>query len=279
MTNPARGLGHIPSPFDARDVPLSALLGASVSPPSSDLLRPHVVGLLVQGGTEGCCGWSFVDGLWARWNYLASLEGRPRLAQPSPLFPWWLARQVDGNQRLNLGTYVRNVYRQVRAFGIAPERDWPSTQAAQLGVPDGVNAPGFATQPDQLALTSAYDQRFPLAYYRIPDNDRQAGFQRALSQGYPVQFGTPVSRAFLALREHEPVKPPDRGVAMAGGHSMTAIWYDERGVYGPNNWDDLWGNAGWFALSWDYVDWIGTSDCWVIDCGLPPASWPVLEAA
>lgn len=276
MTEPIRrGLGHIPGPRDLRDIPLSSLLGATAAPPpSSDVLRPHMVRLLDQGGMDGCCGWSFVNGVWARWNYLAALAGRAPLAQPSPLFPWWLARKMDGNQSANMGTYVRNVFRQVRALGIASETAWPSIQAALYNHADGGDQPGYATQPDQLALTNAYDQRFPLAYYAIDgEPDRKLAFQQALSRGYPVQFGTPVTKRFVGLTAHDPQLPPRPGDEIAGGHSMTALYYDELGVYGPNNWGDYWGNAGWFALAWEYVVWPSTSDCWAIDCGLPPGSW------
>ncbi len=272
------GLGYRPSIHDPRDAKFGSLMRASTVPPSSSALKSFIGGLTDQEDAEGCVGWSLSGCLWTRWNYLAAMQGKPTpVARPSAMLPWWLARKLNGDQGLNEGTYLRDSIKQTVKLGICPESHWPSNPPTEL-VPDvlGGTVPRFALQPSVDAFQHAADQRFPLGYSRVGDvlSERRGQFSQALSGGYPVQIGTQVTTAFLSLGPHDPLPPPSSTDEIAGGHALQVVCYDERGVYGPNTWQDeakgvFWGNDGWFALSWDYVLWQYTQDCWAIDAALP----------
>lgn len=269
---PRRGLGHKPGHYDPRDQLLGQLLGkagALAEPPArNDGLRAYRAPLLDQQDAEGCVGYSLVSAVTARWNLLSALVGRTvPLEPPSPLWAWWLARRSEGTEAWNVGCYIRDAKRMVAKMGLAPEYAFPS------------HYPGarFNVRPDQSAVTAAFDQRFPFAYYRIDTGgaDKVRGFKQALSSGFPVVFGTVISPGFI--NDGRGMQQPPRGTdPIAGGHALTALWYDELGVYGPNSWGIEWGESGIFALSWDYIRASYTTDCWAVDCGLPSASWPVL---
>ena len=257
---------------DPRDKRLAALVGLPPPPPpSSDGLRAYVAALLDQRDGEGCVGWSTTQAIWTRWNMLEALAGRPQpVAQPSPLFTWFNARVATGDADQNDGTYIRDAVKQLIKIGIAPESAWPSTD------------PGadYANKPPQLVYQSAFDQLFPIGYYRISDDPAQRKLQvmQAIAAGYPVVFGTLVTNDFLQLGAHGPLPIPPEGSTFAGGHAMPILAYDQQGVMGPNSWQDkaegiLWGNDGWFYLSWDYLLWSETNDLWAIDVGPAPEGW------
>ncbi len=246
------------------------------------MLKSYFGALRDQEDSEGCVGWSFSGAIWTRCNYLADLSNKPQLVvPPSAMFAWWNARKLTGDQNDNTGTYIRNAAKQVGALGICPESSWVSNPPTD--VVGGV--PRFALQPDVSAFQHAADQRAPLSYHRIGDlvSQRRAQISQALSGGFPVVLGTQVTTSFLALMQHSPLPVPGPDDPIAGGHALQVLYYDENGVYGPNTWQDVakgifWGNDGWFALSWDYVNWQYTQDIWAIDCALP-ANWPTQLAA
>lgn len=284
------GLGYRPSPHDPRDARFGSLMRAGAVPPRSDGLRGFIGGLTDQEDAEGCVGWSLSGCLWTRWNYLSAMQGRVEpVVRPSAIFPWWTARQLIGNQNSNDGTYMRDAIKQTVKVGIPPESVWrsnpPSENVDQSGAPSDDGVPRFAQQPSVSAFQHAADQRFPLGYSRVgvQTSERRGQFSQALSSFYPIQIGTQVTTAFLNLGPHAPLPPPSSTDEIAGGHALQVVCYDELGVYGPNTWQDeaqgiLWGNDGWFALSWEYVLWQYTEDCWAIDAALP-AAWPMAVAA
>lgn len=269
-----RRLGWKKEHADPRDKRLAALLGLPPPPPSSSTgCSAYVAKLLDQGGREGCVGWSLAQAIWTRWNMLAALANAPGpLAQPSPLWLWNMARVRTGNADQNDGTFIRDAIKQAIAVGVPPESAFPAND-------DSID---YLVKPSEAAARLAYDQRFPLGYYRIDDDPakRKIQIQQAISAGYPVVFGTLVTNGFLQLMSHGPIQVPARFDDVAGGHAMAAMAYDQNGVKGPNSWQDVdkgifWGNDGWFYFSWDYLLWEQTNDLWAIDVGLPAASYGV----
>ena len=278
-----RGLGYKPDHRDPRDQRFGSLVRATAAPPhSSSALKSYSGGVTDQEDSEGCVGWSLSGAIWTRWNYMAALQNLTYpVARPSAMLPWWMARQTWGMQNINDGTYIRDAVKCVVKLGICPERYWPSNQPSEYVDQDGDpvdeadGVPRYAMQPSVSAFQHAADQRFALGYYRVGDDIslRKLQVMQALSSGYPVVLGTQLSVGFLELGEHGPQAPPGPGDEIAGGHALQLTHYDELGVYGPNSWGTIWGNAGWFALSWEYVLWQQTQDLWAVDAALPKA-WP-----
>jgi len=248
------GLGYLPDPEDRRDLKLNdapLALAADQAPDFFDALVPHVRGLLYQDGSQGCTGFSAAQAFRTRSSYL----GRGAIL-PSALLLWYMGRKTHGEENRNSGTYLRAVLKEAHALGLVPELKWPSDDAAFDFMKDPAR--------DPRVLRCAYDAR-GFGYYRCAGLAmyRKAEFKRALASGCPVIFGTDVSFDFTRLKNHDPIPPPiDKDIA--GGHAMCAVAYDERGIIGPQTWGPDWGNDGWFHLSWEYVMWGQTRDCWAI---------------
>lgn len=271
------GLGYKPSNHDPRDLSFGALMRAAPVPSRSDGVREFVGELQDQEDAEGCVGWSGAGCLNTRWNYLAAAQNvAPLVDRPSAMLWWWLARQTEGNATQNVGVYLRDAIKQVAKVGICSESHCVSNPPSEIV--DGV--PRYARSPTVDAFQHANDQKvgdkFQMGYYRVGQilTERKGQFSQAMAGGFPVQIGTLVSADFLNLGPHDPLPVPDITGQMAGGHALQCTHFDERGVYGPNTWQDkakgiLWGNDGWFALSWEYVLWNYTQDCWAFDAALP----------
>ncbi len=266
------GHGYLSDTHDPRDVSYGSLLGTPPAPPLRSNTLFGCARLIDQEDGEGCVGWSLAGAITTRWNYLRARQGLgPLHQQPSPMWVWWLARKYNGTQAWNVGTRIRDAIKQVASVGLCEESRHVSNPPTEL-IGGGVER--FASPPSVAAFQQAYDQRFPVGYTRVSDSltARQQEIRHSLDAGIPIVFGTQVTRQFTRLGKHSPVLPPAPGEP-TDGHAMQACWYDEHGVYGPGTWGPLWGNDGWFSLSWQYMLWSSTQDLWSVNCELP-AVWP-----
>lgn len=269
------GLGYHPDRFDSRDVSFGASYAAAPPPTRSGDLQGYAA-VSDQEAGDGCVGWSIAGALWTRWSYLAvrapAQAGPVIVPKPSAMWIWWLARKLEGLQDWNSGCRIRDAIKQVAALGICDEPLHVSNPVTSF-VEQEHAAPieRFALQPSVAAFQNAADRRSPIAYSRVGPliSQRRHEVSQSLTAGIPVVFGTQVTTAFMRLGPHAPALPPKPGEEIRGGHAMQATHYDERGVYGPGTWGPLWGNRGWFALSWEYVLDPRTQDLWAISSSLP----------
>lgn len=248
-----RCLGYRPDEFDSADQVFGGVR-SSVAPRRFDKLRDFVPSILLQKNGQGCVGWSITQAI--RVCHLR--DGAPgELA--SAQYIWNNARIRQRELHLNTGTYFRTALEQCNVLGYCKETDFPSDEPGK----------NFNLEPEHLVVQAAVDQRSPVSFERIVSfgSLRREEVQEAIWNGRPVVFGTTVTRRFTELHEHEPQPVPDADEEIAGDHGLCGLAYDEWGLYGPNSWEDF-GNAGWFALSWAYIEWVRTRDLWVINA--PP---------
>jgi hypothetical protein len=230
----SRGLGCLPDPEDARDLPLAARLGAIArsAPPSSATVVHTDVRPKDQGGTNSCTGQACAQGL--RLSYLAAGLACPDL---SALDPYYRSRAEWGGQRVDEGSYLRTTVKAVQHAGCSTEDAWPFS--AQV-----VNR-----RPSWAAARSAFDRRGLRGYYRCfsPDDVR-----RAIAARYAVIGGWDVDEAFLDHGGRGVIEPP-RG-EIVGAHAVVIPDFAADGTFGLlNSWGPFWGRDGWARVSEEWI--------------------------
>lgn len=235
-------LGYLVDPEDDRDFLVERMLmGTAAVPERCGTLADGFDKTLVQHA-ESCTGFAIAAGLYASW--VAGGVRSPQLA--SALFIWWNSRKQHGAESLNMGTYIRVAFKQLRTIGFCPESAWKSL--------NGYDFSNCDVQPPRSAFRAAYDQRMTdLEFYRIGStgDERVAAWKTALSQECPVVFGMPVARNYITLKEHDAFEANEGDII--GGHAQCALGYDAKGPFGPGTWGSDFGNDGWWHLSWDFV--------------------------
>lgn len=245
-----RPTGYIQDLPDPRDrmlesVPPGVLFGSTDNLPDTFTGLADGYDLILRQEAESCTGFAAAEALLASWLY----RGIPDPELASPLFIWWNARKMHGAEKLNSGTYLRFVLRQMRKVGFCPNTVWKGTEWE--------DAWNFSRKPSRLAFKHAIDQKLTdLEFYRIGGvgDERMLSWKRALSSGNPVVFGVPVERDFFDWNGSGYIDGPSHSKpAIVGGHAMCALAYTPEGVYGPQSYGRTWGRQGWFYLSWDYI--------------------------
>src|SRR6185503_5134278 len=175
----------------------------------------------------------------------------------SRLWTYYLARAASNEQNEDSGTFIRQAFAGITKLGFPPESDWPYSDQGRA----------FAEPPPPGVIRSAYDQRTPTEYHRIFETgaDRVTAVKRALSQGFLVCFGSPVSVRFCSgdLGD-DPVLPPiDEPIA--GGHAQAIVGYDGDDFDVVNSWGDDFGTGGFWTMSAAWVAWEQASDFWLVE--------------
>lgn len=250
-----RGLGYRKDLYSADDVRFSAarsglLLGAQSLPETDLHLVEHAHPVMDQGGSESCVGMTI-----ANMGYIMQSVAGMDAVLPSPGFIWWNSRKSHSDERLNIGTYMRNAFHTLRDLGIAPEKLWPVSEIDWK----------FAERPSHLAYQHAYDARFEVDYIRLDGAGDMLKQQvkSCIVQGLPVGIGCLVSKKFVQLGHHGLVDIPE-GDPIAGGHAMCVIGYDWQGVIVRNSWGTGWGNGGDGHLSWRFFTENWVDDVWAL---------------
>jgi C1A family cysteine protease len=165
------------------------------------------------------------------------------------------------------GAYIRTTMAAMALFGIVPERYWPYNEAR------------FNVEPT--AFMYSYAQNFQaLLYYRL-DTDGVRGdnllnkIKDHLRMGLPMMFGF---TCFSSLDQADDgrIPFPDKNEEVIGGHAVMAVGFDDHiTIVNPNNkevafegaikirnsWGELWGEAGYGWLPYEYVV-RGIADDW-----------------
>lgn len=250
-----RGLGYLKDAYSPDDVRLgvarSSLLLGSGELPEADLhLVEHAPPVMDQGGAQACVGTTI-----ACMGYIMQGVAGMEAVLPSPGFIWWNSRKSHSDEKLNMGTYMRNAFHTLRDLGIAPESLCPVSEIDWK----------FAERPSHLAYQHAYDAKFEVDYIRLDGSGDELKRQvkSCVVQGLPVGIGCLVSKKFVKLARHELVDVPE-GDPIAGGHAMCVVGYDWQGVIIRNSWGPLWGNGGDGHLSWRFFTENWVDDVWAL---------------
>lgn len=230
--------GYIQDTHDPNDRKASALLTRAASPilGSGISLRAFAGTALNQGGAGSCVPTSLSKVVQSHWR----IRGDEDPPLPNILAIFWQSRKSHGAEDRDEGTYPRHALGAMRTYGFCLESEYPYSDD-----PKKILSP----VPPKVYRAS-YDQANQLEYYRISDDadDRKEEMKLALEQMRPFNLAIPVDDAF---RVCDGVTPYTYRGNLLGWHYIAAYGYDDRGLLCLNSWGDLWGDGGFFILSWE----------------------------
>ncbi|MFG1798392.1 C1 family peptidase [Nocardia sp. NPDC049149] len=110
----------------------------------------------------------------------------------------------------------------------------------------------YTTQPD--AKERANAARYKLSGAQdLSSGNRVANVKKAIAAGLPVPIGFDVKESFENLNERNYNYNPRPGERSVGGHEVTIVAYDQKGVTIENSWGSGWGHHGFFTAPWSFI--------------------------
>lgn len=178
---------------------------------------------------------------------------------PSRLFIYYNSRAYHGAQWLDSGTYIRTAVKGLVKLGAPDEEYWKFSSNPLL-----VNR-----RPGWNPYMMGHGRRSgEYAWILDGGTKRVEAIQAALAAGYPVSFGTLVTKRFLNCDSGEPIDKPSSGEETLGGHALLIIGYkqDVDGVLFEvlNSWGTDWGQGGFCWMTEDYIKWALSLDFCII---------------
>ncbi|WP_269855518.1 C1 family peptidase [Streptomyces sp. RPT161] len=188
-----------------------------------------------QGQVGSCVAWSI--------DYSAySILEREQGISGGPQAPMYTYSQIVQGQ--NVGTSPEQHFQIATTQGVDVKSDY------QQGDFD------YTTQPTTSEIANAAKWKLsgftPLHTGKQIRNDVES----ALSQGEPVTIAIPVYDSFFYLTPRQAASYtyyPASGEQYAGGHEITIVGYNSKGVRVENSWGKGWGDRGYVNLSWNYL--------------------------
>lgn len=242
----ARGFGWRRDDLDHRDWHYR-LAAPRTMPP----LRAELTGLppaLDQGATSACTGYA------AAVAHLVATRrsGGPSSWRPSALFPYWVAREAEGLQRLDCGSSIRAVCKALAGSGTPSAATWANDPALVL------------RRPTAAAYREA-DTHQALAYRRLPQTSR--AIEDAIAAGCVVLCGVCLFAAYQEIGRDGVVPLPDTDDEPIGWHAQPLVGYDRRAkrFAALNSWGPRFGDRGRCYYPYDYLlDGDLAADFWVV---------------
>jgi len=232
------GYGWVRDLPDARDFIYAAPLIRFPQglPPSVDL-RSECPPVYDQGQLGSCTA----NGIAGAIQFDQQKQGTKAFT-PSRLFIYYNERLMEGTVTQDSGAQVRDGIKSVATLGAPPETDWPYDVAE------------FALKPPTIAYTDA-KQDLVSSYSRVAQNLAQ--MQGCLAEGYPFVFGFTVYDSFESqtVAQTGLVPMPSPGEAVAGGHCVVAVGYDntKRVFIIRNSWGTDWAVKGYCYMPYEYL--------------------------
>ena len=212
------------SPDDDRDYPYVPVAGY----PANCQMRDLVGDIEDQGATGSCTANSTVSAC----EVLLQRAGNHR--HLSRLFNYYVTRELEGRLGQS-GAVLRNAVKQAAKLGLPNEDVW------------AYNENMVDTAPPPHVYAQAIQHRV-LRYERIQngtDAEVIRAIKSAISEGFPVVFGMPVTQQWMAMQGGD---MSYRGVsvrdAAIGAHAMTVIGYSLSHFVVENSWGKDWGDGG-----------------------------------
>lgn len=205
-------------------------------PPVVDL-RPKCAPVLDQGSCGSCVSHATRSAI----DFEVKKRGLP-LLQPSRLFIYYLAREIEGSVTDDSGCEIRDAMKSVGKFGVAPETLWPYAIEKFAD-----NPPSTCYQ----AATTHLVQR----YYSVAQDLNQ--MKSCLAAGYPFVFGFTVYTSFEteSVANTGIVPMPSTKESVLGGHAVLAVGFNDstQRFYVQNSWGTAWGQHGFFEIPYAYL--------------------------
>jgi len=260
LTN-RRGLGWIPDGDDSRDYDFYQMgLGDPFDElPESLSLRNSIGEVFNQRSTNSCVAQAIANALCVR-ESLCRLPSKI----PSRLFIYYNARRYHSGHRIDHGTSIRLACKGLKHYGVPDERFWGFS----------VNPLRINRRPGWEAYGMGFGRRLG-EYYRILDygDGRVQAIRTAISNGYPVVFGTAIARTFADDEGSTVINRPEEGADIMGNHAMLIVGYARTNSGGNlfevlNSWGEGWRDRGFCFLTEDYIRW-GKSHDFTVMRGWP----------
>ena len=185
----------------------------------------------------------------------------------SPLALYKVTREL-GNYSGDSGAEIRDVIKAMITNGAPWEQDWPYS--------DSINPVSKSYYDREIPIEKRLAGRCNVAvgpYCRLNgvagDPDALVRLiKRCIYAGYAVNAGWylydmgDADGVFLT---------PKTNGKIIGGHDLCVYGYNDKKLargregffWGPNSWSDIWGNQGWFFISYDHVRQGRARDFWV----------------
>ena len=206
-----------------------------------------------QGRLQCCVGESTSYALRAaQQRELREAGSSERAPKVSVLATYYWTRAIRGEETNDSGAFIPDAFTVYQRIGVVPDAFWPFD-------PSRVN-----DEPTDLVARAAVDNAFKNAY-AIQDTDPaviKRRIQQALSQRYPMVIGTLLDNRIFNWKKSD--GPYQRKETAIGGHALCALSYDQNMVRGPNSWSSVWGDNGFYEMSWDQILSPETGDKWVV---------------
>lgn len=224
---------------------------ASASAPKGDYDIPEYTPISSQDYLNFCTSNAWCDMLEMLIG-IETPEGMP-VPQLSRLFHSWAQRCQEGEQKKNVGSYLRTGAKVLKNVGVCLETTWPYELEAAF------------TSPPQEAFDEASDNKIEAFYSLDATGEQRADDVEALIRSnHPIVFGTTVG---TVIRNYDPDTVLDIPGDSIGNHAM--IMTGVRTVNGRrvfvwrNSWGSEFGRNGHLMVTEAYVKWSSTRDLWV----------------
>ena len=227
----------------------------AIYPPFISLI-PQMPPVRDQGQLGACTAFSCEAPL-----YVAQVNAKRMLiVSPSPLFLYYNERLMNGTVGSDSGANISDIYRATNEYGTADESLWP------------YNVSKYTDAPPQSVYAAAVGLKAHI-YAPVPQL-RENLIGCIHHGGFPVNFGITVYQSFMDAADGI-IPMPGANEAVLGGHALAIVGYNDDTVahdwvppqhfIGRNSWGTGWGQAGYFAIPFDYVlDPQLASDMWMI---------------
>ncbi|MFJ7962467.1 C1 family peptidase [Streptomyces sp. NPDC096324] len=118
----------------------------------------------------------------------------------------------------------------------------------------------YTTQPD--AGERANAGRYKLSGFTdlpVSGSAARSAIKDAISRGMPVPIGFAVHQSFDYLNSatagnYSYLPGNSASDPVVGGHEVTIVAYNDRGVKIENSWGSRWGAGGYFTVPWSFFD-------------------------
>jgi C1A family cysteine protease len=182
--------------------------------------------------------------------YCEMLSDTPDVER-SRLELYWRTRYLEHTVNQDAGAQIRDTFKAMNKFGVAPESLWPYDISKFTQTP-----------PDNVTGAD-----FRLTEYRRVPNSVQ-GLKEALADEHPVVIGINIYSSFMGEQAQETgvIPIPDKSKEeLLGGHAIVIVGYntasDKQWFVFRNSWGEIWGENGYGYLPFAYLKG-NASDFW-----------------
>ncbi|CAM4036211.1 C1 family peptidase [Nocardia ninae] len=210
---------------------LPVQLGAAGAPPAAYSLRQYALPAGDQGPVGSCVTWA------TGYTGYGVLMNEQQIAG-DPMAPMFIYAQIaQGNDQ---GTYAGVALPLEQQQGIDTKSDYWQGDF------------DYTTQPDAAERANATHYKLSGAQ-DLTKGDIVTNIKKAIASGLPVPFGFDARESFEALDSTNDNYNPSAREKILGGHEVTIVAYDAKGVTVENSWGPNWGKNGFFTAPWSFI--------------------------